>query len=264
MRNFLLAFSFLPLLSLFAQIDPAFIVHLSRNKLQREHLAYLQSAKKTATDTLSFFCAKYSLQYNEPEKFLEVAPLAGTYFLKDTSALNYACLFFLRSPRLHADRFFALSILNETSSFYARSMKGIYTAAADPSAVSLALIPAPLRQTFSDYKKTYSKKPFVGGLLSTLVPGLGKFYAGRRMSFANTFLTHSFFIITAVEAIKKLGIRNAYTICNLSVSGIFYLSNIYGSYVDVKRVKKEKRKQFLLDAADYFELNSNSSLYPVR
>lgn len=175
--------------------------------------------------------------------------------------MNVAAIFALRNPTV-ASEIFNKNYLDQTLPQNFLNAQSAFYAANQPRTSSLLLVDDRLQKEFETYKRFDKKKPFVGGLLSTFVPGLGKGYAGRNQSFVNVFFVHLLYGATIYESVRKIGLKNPYTLLNLSYCGIFYLSNVYGSYLEVKKVKKEKKKQFILNAARYLEINNNSRLYP--
>jgi hypothetical protein len=261
LKNTLAQICFLPV-CIFAQLNLPFTAHLQRNALQREHEEYLRSIEKTTpSDSIHYAWAKFYLATNNPEQFLSRFESSELIFSRDTQAMNVAAVFALRNP-LVASVIFTKEYGNYNMPLHFSRAKLIFQAANQPQTASFEPDDSRLQKEFKTYKRFERKKPFVGGLLSALVPGLGKCYAGRNQSFANVFFVHLLYGATIYESVRKVGLKNPYTLFNLSYCGIFYLSNIYGGYLEVKKVKKEKKKQFLINAARYLENNNNSSLYP--
>lgn len=247
---------------LHSQVNELFVKHLSKNNLRTEHGVYLNGF--APSDSLNFYKAKFFFQYNEAQLFLQTFSANPKLIAGDTGFLNLASVYFLRErPELSA-RFFSAPELSLVSSVGTKQMMLVYHAAEKTKAEDSVIVPRPLRSGYLDLVRYSRKKPFVAGLLSAAVPGLGKLYAGRKYSFINTLVVHAFFAAAGVEAVSRLGWKHPYTIFNLSYSGVFYLANIYASAREVKRVKKEKRKQFLNDAADYFDLHFHGGLYSSR
>lgn len=91
-------------------------------------------------------------------------------------------------------------------------------------------------RSLDDLYKTVSrrhKSPFVAGLLSAVIPGAGKVYAGKAGEGASAFLTVvPLGIVTAEQWIKN-GPSHWGTILSASLFSLFYIGNIYGSYVSV-------------------------------
>lgn len=84
-----------------------------------------------------------------------------------------------------------------------------------------------------------NKNPFIGAILSTFIPGLGKIYAGKKAEGFVAMISNFLYIGSAFELLIKLGPQNAYFITVSTIAGIFYIGNIEGSYFAVIRRKKE-------------------------
>ena len=77
------------------------------------------------------------------------------------------------------------------------------------------------------------KSPALAGLMSAVIPGAGKFYAGRKdEAFASLFTVGIFAGLTAECWIKK-GPKDWRTIAFGALGSLFYIGNIYGSYMSV-------------------------------
>jgi hypothetical protein len=84
-----------------------------------------------------------------------------------------------------------------------------------------------------------NKKPWVAGILSALVPGLGKFYAGQKGGGATALLTVGGLTGVLIENVYKS--NNLYApnvIVFAGVFAVFYVGNIVGS-VYATKIKKE-------------------------
>lgn len=96
-----------------------------------------------------------------------------------------------------------------------------------------------LGQINNQQLKHRSKSPFLAGLMSGIVPGSGKIYAGKTgQGIASMIATTGFGLITW-ENYRKLGIGHFKTIF---FGGIFvanYVSNIYGSVISVQIKENE-------------------------
>ncbi|MBR1774756.1 MAG: hypothetical protein IJ759_04435 [Bacteroidales bacterium] len=88
-----------------------------------------------------------------------------------------------------------------------------------------------LKTELLSYKK---KSLFVAGALSTLVPGLGKVYAGNIGEGISSFLICGSLMGVTAENWYKKGLTNWKTILFGTISAVFYIGNIYGSVVTVK------------------------------
>ena len=86
------------------------------------------------------------------------------------------------------------------------------------------------------------KRAGVAALLSAVVPGSGKVYAGRIGEGVASFLTVGSLGAITAENWKKHGIKDWRTILAGSLCTTFYLGNIYGSYISVSIEKDERTK----------------------
>ena len=119
-----------------------------------------------------------------------------------------------------------------------------------------------LQNDFYEYKKSLKKNPLIAASLSAIIPGLGKAYLHSYRSFAITLFTHVMYGLQLNESVKKFGLKHPLTIANIALFSVFYSSNIYGSFTETKKRKKEKLHQLLHDASDHFYINNGNSLYP--
>ncbi|MCK5821511.1 MAG: hypothetical protein KAH17_06480 [Bacteroidales bacterium] len=78
----------------------------------------------------------------------------------------------------------------------------------------------------------------ISGLLSTIIPGAGKIYAGEKGTGIGSFLLLAGLGGIAVENILKSGIVSWNSIIFTSLFGVFYLGNIYGSIISIKTYRE--------------------------
>lgn len=101
------------------------------------------------------------------------------------------------------------------------------------------------QKNFTSYKESLTeinhKSVFVAGALSALLPGAGKFYAGKKGNGIYTLLISSLLGAQAYEAYRKDGIKSVRFIIYGSLFTSFYVGNIWGSALAVKIVRDEKR-----------------------
>ena len=79
----------------------------------------------------------------------------------------------------------------------------------------------------------------MAGVLSCIVPGSGKIYAGQKGAGVSSFLTLAAIGAILLENGIKTGWNSWNTITAAGVFGVFYLGNIYGSIVGIK-IYREK------------------------
>jgi hypothetical protein len=74
-----------------------------------------------------------------------------------------------------------------------------------------------------------SKSAILAGLLSVIIPGSGKFYAGRKGEAISTFLSTAGTGLVTWENYHKNGLNDFKTIAFGAIFALSYLANIYGS-----------------------------------
>jgi hypothetical protein len=85
------------------------------------------------------------------------------------------------------------------------------------------------------YKKYYKKKsPIIAGVLSAIVPGLGKFYAGKKKEAIGGFFPIIATALLTLEAYNNRGIKDVRFWIFGSSFLTFYIGNIWGSTFAVK------------------------------
>ena len=236
--------------SSYSQISSAFIKHLVVYDLNIEHNSYLNSfSDSTNIDSLGYFKLKFNLLNSKYDVFLDNVSV-NPDFLNDSSLLDYSTGHLLKwsilktKSLIQIDSLFGRNYLN--NSLIKKSLLLV-----EDKTLSADFLPSSLRIHFDEFEKTRNKKALVGGVLATVLPGAGKLYIGRGKSFLGSLMVNAFYGATAYESIHKFGIKNPYSILATGVFSAFYLSNIYGTVFDLKRIKIENKKHFLYEVADY-------------
>ncbi len=84
-----------------------------------------------------------------------------------------------------------------------------------------------------------ASSPFVAGVLSAAVPGLGKIYAGKPAEGVAGFLYVTALGLTAFDFYRGSGPDSVLFILSASAAGAFYVGNIVGSATAARRVNQE-------------------------
>ncbi len=85
-------------------------------------------------------------------------------------------------------------------------------------------------------KKDYKKSPIKAALLSSVVPGLGKFYAGKKGAAIASFATTTALGLMVVESYYRTkNIKSPQVITFGTLFTFFYVGNIFGSYFSVQQ-----------------------------
>ena len=88
-------------------------------------------------------------------------------------------------------------------------------------------------------------KPLCAAMLSGMIPGLGKIYAGRATDGVFSLMLVSLCAWQSYDGFSKSDIHSRKGWLWGSLGGIFYFGNIYGSYIAVKINNQELRNEFL-------------------
>lgn len=232
----------------FAQIEVEFIKHLTTQGLQKEHISYLNSLNPTS-DSVYYFKAKFYLNHSNDSLFITNYDKSKLLCEADTLMLKDASSYFLKSNNEKNTTKWFNAITKNTSNY---NFNLIYKASICPKAYTKENFPLELQKSFSKYRCSYVKKPLAAAFFSAILPGSGKLYAGKTKTFFLTYLLNAAYGVQTVESTQKLGIKNPLSIINVSAFTVFYLSNIYGSYKAVIDLRKERKKQFINDATNFY------------
>jgi TM2 domain-containing membrane protein YozV len=97
-------------------------------------------------------------------------------------------------------------------------------------------------QKISDDMKSHKKKsPVIAGISSGIIPGSGKFYAGKRGEAIASFIATTGFGLVTWENYRKRGLNNFTTIAFGTAFAFSYAANIYGTVLTVNILETEYR-----------------------
>ena len=99
-----------------------------------------------------------------------------------------------------------------------------------------------LEKISADLKSHHNKSPFFAGLLSSIIPGAGKFYAGKRGEAISAFIGNAGLGLVTWENYRKSGLKNFRTIVFGSAFVFSYAANIYGAVLTVNITETEYRE----------------------
>jgi hypothetical protein len=94
------------------------------------------------------------------------------------------------------------------------------------------------------------KKQWKAVLLSTVVPGLGKLYAGKKGEAITAFIPVAANALQAYEGYYKQGTSSPHLYVFGGIGAFFYLSNIYGAKEAIKRSIDERHEDIRLSVSD--------------
>ncbi len=93
--------------------------------------------------------------------------------------------------------------------------------------------------------KLPSRSPFLAGLMSTIIPGAGRLYTGRYIDALNTLVVVGFTGWQAYDGFQRDGLSSAKGWTLGTLSGIFYLGNIYGSVISAGVYNRHVAEEYL-------------------
>ena len=96
-----------------------------------------------------------------------------------------------------------------------------------------------IQKMSDDIKSHKSKSPFTAGLLSGIIPGSGKFYAGKKGEAISAFISTTGLGIVTWENYRKSGLKSLRTLAFGTAFAISYVANIWGSVVTVNIFETE-------------------------
>jgi hypothetical protein len=88
------------------------------------------------------------------------------------------------------------------------------------------------------------RSPVLAGLYSAVIPGLGKFYAGKKKQAIASFLPILSLAALTYEAYRKDGVKSARFIGFGTLFSVFYIGNIWGSALSVRIKRNEFNKEY--------------------
>ena len=237
----------------YASKDAAFVDYLIGNNMEDDAVTLLTRSRYYASDTLNYLrgWANYSA------KHLEEASAAFDKVPQD-SPFHDKSLFFNVISNAHLGNYARSSeLLDSYSGPYAElkslEQAGIallegraadFITAADGFTFSQYALTESERALQGIYNERYygrSKSPVLAAAASAVVPGLGKVYAGELGEGVASFLTVGSLAAITAENWAKYGIKNWKTILFGAIGAVFYIGNIYGSYVSVSIHNDELR-----------------------
>lgn len=230
-----------------SQIDTAFVRHLQKLSLKTELQQYILTRKSPA-DSIAWLQVRQYLAFPDDSQLLKAARQCGGLCLADSSTMNSISLRMLRAENQIRQTWFdtvcagpCAGVLSQVNQYAEHCLE-----------YSPQLLPEELRQSFEQLQKVHRKKPALAAVFSALLPGSGKFYAGKKHTAASSFVSCALYAAQWAESSAKLGYNHAFSWVNAGFFTVFYLTNIYASHHAVLQLRGEYKKQFLHEAARYY------------
>ena len=96
-----------------------------------------------------------------------------------------------------------------------------------------------LNEIWKEHEQHRKKSPVTAGIMSAIIPGSGKIYAGKTGAGIASMIGNIGFGLITWENYRKSGFMDVKTILFGSIFAVNYVSNIYGSVVSVKVIENE-------------------------
>lgn len=253
-KYYSLFFSFAVSCSCFGQFtsfkkEQSFLQHLAREQLYRERISLLTLLRDASSQALIDLETAWTYQalHNDSASRQYYERVVFDSIVHYNFYPDYLGLLFKQKELAKINQLLIHPILNKKESDEFRNKLSIslnlYTlnyTHADIQSLALS------DQLKSVYKKTLTlqqKSPALAGLYSSLVPGLGKAYYGKKKEAWTAFAATALFGIQAFESYRNAGTNSFRFIFFGTGFSLFYLSNIYGSVRGLHKAKHDWRKQ---------------------
>jgi hypothetical protein len=240
-----------------SEYNPDFIKHLSTENKPWEQWYSIQQIHDS--DTKNYQLALYAIRYQHDSLFFSVPK---NLFWHDTVALGRTLVELMMKPDYTKQtKKFLEDIPLSSQNARITELMGLLALAGSKNKPIPTVMPAMLQESWSKYNRAARHKPVVSMMLSAIVPGLGKWYLGKRKLALNTFITNGLLLYQSYESIQTLGVKHGLSIFNLLLASVFYAANVYGGYRDAVYFRKERLEQFYHDAHLYYSAQYYPSLY---
>jgi hypothetical protein len=178
----------------------------------------------------------------------------------DTTLLVHYSKYFLNAEPSHSQQWFN-SILDSSYlvNDHLKQLHLVYNLTQYP--IQNPKLPEQLQKDYNLLLKATKKKPIIAGIFSAIIPGTGMLYLNKPRAFASNLAIVGGFGYQTYEAQRIFGWKHPLTIINCAFFSGFYFVNVVGSYLEVKKNKRERHKQYLIHAATYYSDTYPSSLY---
>lgn len=114
----------------------------------------------------------------------------------------------------------------------------------DTSYYPLAKESVKLSEYVTDLTTHRAKSPLLGGLMSSIIPGSGKIYAGKTGEGISSLLTVGGLGLVTWENYRKRGIKDWRTLLFGAAFSAFYAGNIYGTVFSIQIAEDEFQQEY--------------------
>lgn len=230
-----------------SQVDTAFVKHLQKHGLKTELQQYIQGLKSPA-DSIAFVQVQYYLAFPQDSLLLKAVRNCGKICIEDSILRNQVSLRMLTAETTLRHIWFDSLCAGKCSGSI--SLMNMY--AEHCLKYPAELVPEDIRHSYEQLQKMHHRSPAMAAIFSTLLPGSGKYYAGKKRTAVSSLIVCSLYAAQWAESNARLGYNHPLSWVNAGFFSVFYLTNIYASRRAVLQLRQEYKKQFLHEAARYY------------
>lgn len=195
--------------------------HYSLKNLEQSTTSFLKVGKNSPFYLKSSFFAGYNQIFLE--NYTEATKIISQLYIQDEPNLSLMN--------------FELSGISMLQGNWPKAKEQLM--AVNPNIATLHQQVVALEQILQEQETHRSKSPLLAGLMSGIIPGSGKIYAGKTGEGIASMIATTGFGLMAWENHRKLGIDNLKTIFFGGLFAASYFSGIYGSVISVKIIENE-------------------------
>jgi len=123
-------------------------------------------------------------------------------------------------------------------------------------------LPERVKSQYEKYWRIEKKSGALATFYSLVIPGSGKLYYHQKHQALNMFLANLALGLQAYESYNKAGPQSARFIIFGGLFSVFYISNLYGTAVGLKKAKRDNKKQLQYELVNGFL--PDAGMYPGR
>ncbi|MBK6266807.1 hypothetical protein JKA74_17320 [Marivirga sp. S37H4] len=227
---------------------------------QHQHLIdYLKHIKKDDDiginrDTTNFLIGKsyyYLQEHEKSNKYLSKVSISSSPYLQSQFLININAIYsndFKSGFNVLHELKSEDSIINDLKSFELSGLALLnrnvplyeeYDYDISKDYYFLSNERATLKTVADDLREKKLKSPWVAGIATAIIPGAGKFYAGKRGQGIYSFVISTFLALQVWESYNKDGIESPRFIIYGSLFSLFHAGNIWSSALTVKNYNNE-------------------------
>jgi len=227
-----------------------------------EYERYLILSGKNNDPELLFIIGRCYRLANRPERARAYFAQIDDESLKDRAAYEIAESYFQEGNYAQSINYIKTNGYADDSRFHPLMIKNLLFLKDFASARALAQRQPTGTQldsiTLATFRLSY-RNPAVAGLLSTVIPGLGKGYSGRWSDALFSFAVIGITGFQAYDGFRRDGIRSTKGWIYGSMFLVFYIGDIYGSLVAAKQYNQNLTDRIL---SQVHSIENNNGVSP--